>query len=778
MKVLKWLGIVLVLLVLVVGVGAAALVYLVDWNDFKDTIQNQTKKHTGRDLLITGDLSPSVFPWVGISIGDIELANAEEFGDTAFAKMQAADVKVELMPLLRKVVNVRTVELQGLSLNLQRSADGTTNWDDLINSSGEASTTESGADGTEVEVEGGNAAIAALAVGGISVTDASVSWLDEQSGTDAKLNNFNLQTGAIELAKPFDLKTDFQLASNSMGLAADVAGGGSVMIDLDSQAYSLTGFELNTKAVGEALPDGKLDVVLGADINAQLEQQVVSIKNISLDALGLVLGGDVDITQLDAEPNVLGQLASNDFSPLDLFATLGLEAPATADPEVLKSASLSLSLAATPASAALNDLTIKLDDTTFNGQASVPTFEGAIPPFRFDFGVDAIDLDRYLPTPTDTDADVVTEVNTSAAGPAATGDEPLGLPLELMRDLDVEGVFTVGSVKVSNLTTRDIALPLTAKQGVIDVTGLKASLYEGQFNSNARIDASSDTPAFSVDMNLDGIQADPLLADLTQKESFLTGKGQFAANITTSGDSVNALTSALNGGFNTAFNDGSINGVNLGYQIRRAKAALSGQQLSEDEKQVKTDFSELSVSGQIANGVVSSSDLDMRSPLLRVNGDGQLDLPGEQVDYTVTTLITGNAQGQGGEDLEALKGVKLDIPIRGSFAELSANFAGVILQGLKDNITNNLKNQAEAQAREAADKLKREAEAQLKAKEAEARALLEEKEAQAREQLEQKEAEARAAIEAEKARAQEKLEEAAKDGANKLKGKLRGLLGN
>ena len=110
MKMLKWFVVSMFVLVLLVGVAAAALVYLVDWNDFRDTVQVQVKKHTGRDLTIDGDLKPSVFPWVGVSIGDISLANADGFGDTPFAQMGSADVKVKLMPLLKKEVNVRTIE--------------------------------------------------------------------------------------------------------------------------------------------------------------------------------------------------------------------------------------------------------------------------------------------------------------------------------------------------------------------------------------------------------------------------------------------------------------------------------------------------------------------------------------------------------------------------------------------------------------------------------------------------------------------------------------------
>ena len=748
------------MLVLIVGIGMAALVYLVDWNDFRDTIQNQTKKHTGRDLTIAGDLNPSVFPWVGVSIGDIQLANADGFGSSPFAKMGGADVKVELLPLLKKQVNVRTVELQGLTLDLQRSADGTTNWDDLVKSSSATTTTESG--DTTTEVEGDSAAIAALAVGGIEISNANVSWTDVQAGTDARLTNFNLKTGAIELAKPFDLSTDFGLSSNSMGLSADVTGAGEVMIDLDNQTYSLNGLKLTTNARGEGLPDGKLDSTLSANIMAKLAEQKVTVQELSLDALGLILSGNVDIANLDTQPAVSGQLSSNEFSPLDLFASLGMQAPVTADPGVLKKASLSLALDASPASATLNDLTIKLDDTTFSGNASVPSLAGAIPPLRFKFGVDAIDIDRYLPPVVE---GAVEESGTAAStGPAASGDEPIALPLEMMRQLDVEGEFSVGSVKVKNLTTSDIAVPVNAKNGRITVNGLRASMYQGQLNSNATIDATSDTPSYAVDMNLAGIEADPLLADLLKKKSFLTGNGQFAANISTAGNSVNALTAGLNGEFNTAFNDGSINGVNVGYQIRRAKATLSGSSLSEDQAQVKTDFSELSVSGRFTNGVMQSDDLDMRSPLLRIGGGGQVDLPGEQVDYTMTTLITGSSQGQGGKDLDSLKGVKLDIPIRGSFDELSANFAGMILKGMKDNIANNIKGQAKALAQAEADKLKKQAQEKLAAEEAKARARLEEEEEKVRARVDQ-----------EKARVQEQADEALKKGQDEVQDKLKSL---
>ena len=736
MKILKWLAIVLVTLVLVVGIGITALVYLVDWNQQKDRIQNLVKTHTGRDLVIAGDLSPSVFPWAGISIGGIELSNADGFGDEPFARIGSADVKVELLPLLRRTVNVRTVTLDALELNLERQADGTTNWDDLVGGTTTTTTTTTtteDADGGEkqvvTEVEGNNATIAALSVGGIDVSGANVSWTDAQGGLDATLSDFDLETGAIALEEPFDLTTDFSVASDSMALAADVEGRGQVTLDLEGQRYTLSGFRLDTTARGETLPGGELAAGLGADIVAALGEQRVDVDGLALETLGMVLNGEIDVTGLDAEPQVAGTLASDEFSPRELFEALAIEAPVTSDPDVLTVASLSMNLAASPASAALNDIAIRLDDTTLTGEASVPSLAGAVPPLRFDLNVDAIDVDRYLPPAAEGDGEVVGEspapAPTGGDAPAG-GDVPIELPVELLRGLDVDGTLSVGELVASGLSMTDIVVPVKAGGGRVGIEDMSASLYRGALATSAGVDVSAAAPRYTVSSSLDGIQAEPLLADLSEDgEAFLSGGGRFEADLVTTGDTVDALTSALDGTFDTAFTDGAINGINIGYQLRRAKAALTGRSLAADERNVKTDFSSLAMSGRFENGVLTSDDLDMRSPLLRLGGGGTVDLPGEAIDYVATLLVTGTVEGQGGDDLASLKGVELNVPIRGTFAELAADPAKVVLAGMSAGFAGSVKDQATALAKEQADKAKAEARARLKEKEDELKEQLE-----------------------------------------------------
>ena len=47
---------------------AIALFLFFDPNDFRDEISAEVKGATGRDLVIEGDLSLSVFPWIAVNI--------------------------------------------------------------------------------------------------------------------------------------------------------------------------------------------------------------------------------------------------------------------------------------------------------------------------------------------------------------------------------------------------------------------------------------------------------------------------------------------------------------------------------------------------------------------------------------------------------------------------------------------------------------------------------------------------------------------------------------
>jgi len=81
----------------------------------------------------------------------------------------------------------------------------------------------------------------------------------------------------------------------------------------------------------------------------------------------------------------------------------------------------------------------------------------------------------------------------------------------------------------------------------------------------------------------------------------------------------------------------------------------------------KTDFSELSASFQVRNGVADNRDLSLKSPFLRLGGEGRIDLPARRLDYTARSTLTTTSQGQGGKDLDTLKGLTVPVRLAGPF---------------------------------------------------------------------------------------------------------------
>jgi AsmA protein len=125
------------------------------------------------------------------------------------------------------------------------------------------------------------------------------------------------------------------------------------------------------------------------------------------------------------------------------------------------------------------------------------------------------------------------------------------------------------------------------------------------------------------------------------------------------------LKQSLAGKLSFAFTEGTVKGFNLGRKLREAVAKLKGQTLPEDSEPNETDFSLLKGSAVIAQGVLDNQDLSAMSPLFRVTGKGQVDIAQDTLDYKIKPVLVASISGQGGEDLEKLKGVPIPVHLTG-----------------------------------------------------------------------------------------------------------------
>src|SRR5580698_743909 len=125
---LRFLGFLAVGIVALFGVALVVVWLTVDPNNFKPRIASIVKQSTGRELKLSGDIKLSVFPWVALELGPASLGNPPGFGDEPFLSLKHASIRVRLMPLLSKRLEIAKLEIDGLDVRLRKSAQGKGNW--------------------------------------------------------------------------------------------------------------------------------------------------------------------------------------------------------------------------------------------------------------------------------------------------------------------------------------------------------------------------------------------------------------------------------------------------------------------------------------------------------------------------------------------------------------------------------------------------------------------------------------------------------------------------
>lgn len=685
LKILAWLA---SIVLLVIVAAAIALPLFVDPDDFKPQIAQLVKEKTGRTLDIQGKIKLSVFPWLGVKLGTTALSNAPGFGAEPFLRAESAELRVKLLPLLSKEVRMDTVVLHGFTLNLAKDKSGRSNWGDLA-------TGRNTSDGKNPL-----ASLAALAIGGVNITNAAVTYDDALAGTHYLIDDIQLRTGELADTTPFDLALDFMLVSKQPAMRLRFSAKGKGRFDATQKHYELWDMALKSQAYNPGNNETPA-FTLSARLSAQLPQQTLALSDIKLSGQGMKGSGNLKGSRILDAPAFTGNLKLAEFNPRTVLAALNIEAPVTADASVLTRAALEARLDATAKQLRLSNLKLQLDDSAGTGSLNINDLSQPRPAIAL--AINSIDLDRYLPP-------VPEGVIPTAGSPAsavAAGAGAGALPLEALRKLNLNATLRIARLKLRNLRVTDTLVTLTARAGDIRLNPMRAVLYQGKYEGNTRLDVRGNIPLLSLNESLSNIQAGPLLKDLYGKDR-VTGLATFNAKLTAQGATPDALKRTLTGQAAFSFTDGAVKGINIARILRDAQAALKGGGPPTSAAPDQTEFSELRGTVTLVNGIAHNNDLSAKSPLLRIGGEGMADLVKEYMDYRVNVAVVGSLEGQGGRELTDLKGVTIPVQIQGPFANLSYRpDLGAALSGrAKAKVEEKLEEQKQKLGDQLQDKLK------------------------------------------------------------------------
>lgn len=715
-KLLKLIFGLLLAIVLLIVAAVIILPLVFDPNEHKDQIVSLVKERTGRDLAIDDRLELSVFPWLGLQTGGVTLGNAAGFGDQPFAKVRKLGVRVKLLPLLSRRLEVDTLVLEGAELDLQRRADGVTNWQDLAKADEKkapAGAAEKPAASPEADAQG--PALESFHIEGVELSDTRLSWRDAQAGTHYVLEKVRVKTGALSSGAQVPVDAGFTLSSDAPRLRIDLDLETTASASADYQRFDLEGLVVEVAAMGEGLPADGVELKLSSDVSVDLAADSARVSKLKLSGPQTELKGSLDIAKLQTAPQLQGRLALAETNVKQLAALFGSEI-VTADPKALTRVSADIQLAHEGEATRLEPVHITLDDSKASGFVRLLNPKG--PVLRAKLDVDAIDLDRYLPPATEggasapAPAPAPTPASKSATpeqgrttAPAVAQD-----PFAALRPMDLVIEAKIGRLTLSKAKMQDVVVKVTSKGGLIEVNPATARLYQGDFNGNVTLDARGKTPKVHAVKQLKGIQVGDLLKDIAGQDR-LVGKGDIKLDLRTVGLSEPEVRRSLSGNGSFRLSDGAYKGVNIAKLIRQATGQGGGAaQVGNTEEQ--TDFTELSASFSASQGLISNSDLLAKSPLLRIAGKGDVNLPANSIDYLLTTEIVGSLQGQGGATAEQLKGVPIPVRVKGSLdkpgfkPDLEALLNAKAKQRLEEEKAK-LRSKIEDKAREAfGDKLK------------------------------------------------------------------------
>ncbi len=706
-KIVKFAVLPLVGIVVIAIAIAAYVAATFDPNQHKPQIVQAIKDKTQRNLKLDGDIKLSLFPSIGATLGKASLS--ERASDKEFAGVDDFRVALKLMPLLSKQVVIDTIEVKNLRANLVRFKDGKTNLDDLIGGDKSAPSPKGGEPQVKIDIDH------------VAIENAAITYTDQAEGAKYSLSKLNLKTGRIAGGVPSKIELSFTVQSDKPKLNLEAALKTTVTFDLDKQSYALDGLDLSAKGLAAGIRN--LAATAKGDVDAKLASKEFLISKLAIAATGKQEGGDLnvkfevpklaitkdkvsgdkialDATLSEAKSKIVAKLdipgidgnvqsfkASGMTASVDvqqegatIKAKLTSALAGSVEAQKIELAKLVASvninnpklpknpLEATINGSALVDLAkqnasltfaTKIDDSNVSGKAGLAKFT---PPFyTFDINIDQLDADRYLPKPD-----------------AKQPERPIDL--SALKGLNASGSLKIGSLKVANVRASNVRVDVKAANSRLDANPMAASLYQGSLAGALSVQAAA-TPVIAVKQNLTGINVGPLLKDAANFDS-LEGKGNVSVDVSGQGSTVSAIKKALNGNAAIKLTDGAIKGVNIAGSIRDAKAklgALKGEKVQAANQAEKTDFSELAATFSIKNGVAHNSDLAGKSPLLRLGGEGDIDIGNENLNYLVKATVVGTTAGQGGKELAELKGVTVPVRLSGPFTapQYKIDFSGI-----------------------------------------------------------------------------------------------------
>jgi len=697
----------LIILGLVV-IALLAAPFFIDVNVYKSQIEKAVEKATGRTLSI-GNMDASLFPWVGVELNDVHLSNRAGFAERDFLSVQRLHVKLALLPLLSKKVEIEHFEIVAPVFYLERRENGENNWADLTAAPSQAvgntkpvngSSTATANSATVSASAPAAPALAALQAESLSLIGGKITWVDADAAP-LVLSELNVALDDVQLERPVAVRMSGKLSGQSFELDAHVGPVGdpgkldvaslplqghvkTENIQLQPFQHLISGWpeqlgdiaaasvrisaQLEQHPNGVRLSEGELVVNAAHELGLIWKVNMPTADEMKVNHVALVVDGQ---GLIDAKGNVKHVSTQPKFNLridgqpiertwLETFVP-DLNAMYANHPAPWQQVKFSALLAGDVQRLDIQDLQLKLDNDLLQISGAV-NYDG--PGIRLNIVGKQLHLDPWLPQgKEDQQGEQAQQAGFSIISHAiaAVNTEPVAVEPKLffLKNWTVNSQLKLNTLLMRGMEMESFSAKINGRNGHFKLSPLKFKLSGGKVIEKASLDVTTYPAKWTESVHISQVQAGPLLKTLADMD-MLTGSMDMDTKFRATGLTP-AAVKTLNGRGTVLFRNGKLKGFDIAGAIRK----YTNPAYKEGPKE--TDFAQLSGSFIVTNGIARNKDLFMASPLLRVTGEGRVNLVKQTMDYEVTPRVVGSLKGQG--DTLLRKGLTIPLRIYGPVSE-------------------------------------------------------------------------------------------------------------
>ncbi|WP_419788045.1 AsmA family protein [Pseudodesulfovibrio sp.] len=441
----------------------------VDTEGFRSQFVSIVEDLTGQPVELQGELNIALYPIPSLEIQNLSLLERPNVGDNPLVAFDQLFVSAKLLPMAYGRLELRSVVVKGMRLNLARLKNGKYNWSPFPKYS-------------SLPGDSQKHYFDSVSLEGLEVDQASVVYSDRMTGQSFSMDGIDINTGNIVPGNPvpFSAKSVFNWKNGGFESKLVLKG---LVVPADDN-ISLEDASIYATCEGPFLPKGVAPAEFTGNLSINWINRSFSLDKFKMRFMHLRGDGALKSGDLGEGFSGEGYLTLAQFNPSDLVRKYFKDAPVD-KVDGLKKGVFSSQFSFDENGVQLKDLTATLDDLTVRGTLSLVDY--AHPVYSFDLRADSFDLDRYLPLfKTDT--------------PFVWGD----FSLEFFRALQAKGRVQANKLKLLDAAFSNVALTTQSENGTIQVELAAYQAKAGNFKGKAvfSIGNEAKAPTLGLDVNL------------------------------------------------------------------------------------------------------------------------------------------------------------------------------------------------------------------------------------------------------------------------------------